>query len=102
MIYHLHNDDTATTVRMSGRFTYNDHAGFHTLLGRLKELPDGGTVVIDLGKVEFADSAALGMLVIANDLAEQKQQELVIRHPREQVCMAFEIAAMSTLLKIEA
>lgn len=102
MLYHMRTKDKMTTIAMSGRFTYTDHAGFHTLLGRIKDLPDGTDVVFDLSRVEFADSAALGMLVIANDLSQQKNQTLTIRHPREQVCMAFEIAAMSTLLKIEA
>jgi len=102
MLYHMRTEEECTTILMSGRFTYTDHAGFHILLGRIRELPDDTEVVIDLGNVEFADSAALGMLVIANDLSEQKGQKLTIRNPKEQVCMAFEIAAMSTLLKIEA
>jgi len=54
-------DGTHLTLKISGRFTFSIYKEFYSAY---KELPSKPTSVdVDLGAVEYIDSAALGMLL---------------------------------------
>ena len=56
---------------LHGRLTFAENNRFRTMLGQLH---DGAAtkVVLDLGKVEFIDSAGLGMLLYTRDAVRQR------------------------------
>lgn len=62
----LHMIDKQATLKLSGRFTYDEHEQFHAALESLdgKEMRN---ITIDLREVEFIDSAGLGMLLLLRD-----------------------------------
>lgn len=62
-------------VILSDHFTFNDNPQFRKVL---ETIPDSAVrqVVIHLRRVSFVDSAALGMLLMANDEA-QKYNKIV-------------------------
>ena len=89
------------TVAMSGDFTFTDHAAFLELMNRLfatARVP----IVIDLAKVEFIDSAGLGMLLIARDEASKASRQLTLRGPQGQVKRMFAVTRFETLFAIES
>jgi anti-anti-sigma regulatory factor len=53
-------------ISIHGNFTFKDHYGFRAVLDALAA-SSGTRKTLDLSKVEFLDSAALGMLMIAEE-----------------------------------
>jgi anti-anti-sigma factor len=58
-------------------------------------------MVIDLSKLEFIDSAGLGMLLIARDEAKKAGRNLTLRGPQGQVKRTFSATKFDTLLTIK-
>ena len=87
-------------LMLSGSFTFKDHHSFRALLDLLKASA-GHRHVLDLSRLEFLDSAALGMLLIAEDEVASASCALVLRRPPPQIARLFELAAMETLFTIE-
>ena len=88
-------------VSLKGKFVFFDHNRFHEIL---MMLADGQCqrMVLNLGGVEFIDSAALGMLLLAKDAADKHNVKLTIRQPNGQVAKMFHIAEFDTLFQMEA
>ncbi len=61
-------DQTATgaAVTLCGRLTFAENSAFRRVVDSLRGA-GGGAVVFDLGRLEYIDSAGLGMLLIARD-----------------------------------
>ena len=92
------SDGVVITLR--GSFTFKDHHGFRAVLDALAAAR-GGRRVLDLSRVEFLDSAALGMLLIAEDETTRANGKLVLRNPSTQIARLFELSAMDKLFSIE-
>ncbi len=94
-------DDDETKVSISGEFTFTDHATFKAIAARLLEGEDK-PIVIDLAKLEFIDSAGLGMLLIVRDEADKARRSLVLRGPCGQVKRMFDVTKFDTHFNVEA
>jgi anti-anti-sigma factor len=91
---------TGCIVALTDSFTFNDHHAFRALLDTIKT-SKGHQHVLDLSGLEFVDSAALGMLLIANDEARNSGCSLILRHPPERIARLIQLAAMDTIFSIE-
>ena len=60
-------------ISLIGSFTFKDHHGFQRSAGRAECNRHRPAATLDLSKVDFLDSAALGMLMIAEDDATRAQ-----------------------------
>ena len=100
MQYTLSTQPDGVTATLSGRFTFADHQAFRELIGNIEMAP-GRCIAVDLDAVEFLDSAALGMLLLANDASEKAGAAFVVRHPRGQVRRTLEITEMAALFSIQ-
>ncbi len=87
-------------MALRGSFTFKDHHAFRALLDALRS--GGQRHVLDLSGLEFVDSAALGMLLIADDEARGGGWTLTLRRPSPQVARLMEVAAMESIFAIEA
>jgi anti-anti-sigma factor len=87
-------------VSLRGSFTFKDHHGFRAVLDALIT-SRGSRRLLDLSRVDFLDSAALGMLLIAEDETARAHVKLILRNPSPQIARLFELSAMDTLLSIE-
>jgi HptB-dependent secretion and biofilm anti anti-sigma factor len=99
MRFEFDNDDT--TVSISGEFTFTDHVAFKAIASRLLER-QGTPIIIDLAKLEFIDSAGLGMLLIVREEADKAHRSLVLRGPCGQVKRMFDVTKFDTLFTVEA
>jgi anti-anti-sigma factor len=99
MQFQFEEDDTRVT--MSGEFTFNDHTAFKAIATRLFE-KKGRPIVIDLARLEFIDSAGLGMLLIVRDEAGKADRTLILRGPNGQVKRMFDVTKFDTLFTVEA
>ncbi|MBR0993088.1 STAS domain-containing protein [Bradyrhizobium japonicum] len=87
-------------VQISGEFTFTDHASFKSMIDRL--LLDGSSsVTMDLGQLQFIDSAGLGMLLLARDAFGKADRKLVLRAPSGQVKRMFGLTKFDTLFSVE-
>jgi len=94
-------DEDGSRVSISGEFTFIDHPAFKAIATRLFE-KQGEPIVIDLGRLEFIDSAGLGMLLIVRDEADKAGRSLVLRGPCGQVKRMFDVTKFDTLFTVEA
>ena len=89
-----------SVIALRGAFTFKDHHCFRTLLDALK-IGSGQRHVLDLSALEFVDSAALGMLLIADDEARGAGSCMILRRLPARVARLMEVAALDTVLTIE-
>ena len=87
-------------ISMHGSFTFKDHYGFRAVLDALAAT-NGSRKMLDLSRVEFLDSAALGMLMIAEEETAGANGVLTLRNPSAPITRLFELSAMDMQFKIE-
>lgn len=88
------------TFSLGGHFTFTDHPEFREVLTHIEQA--GVTsVIVDISQVEFVDSAALGMLLLANDAASKYAKKLVIRGAQGQVKKMFDMANFQSIFSLE-
>lgn len=100
MDYRANTAGTTREIRFSGRMTFADNEVFRRVLD---EFGEGGTtgVALDLGGLDFLDSAGLGMLLLAKETAGERNLRLMVRGARGQVQKMLDLAHFKELLDIE-
>ncbi|MGA7807418.1 STAS domain-containing protein [Bradyrhizobium sp.] len=94
-------DRNAGRIAVSGEFTFIDQGPFKDVITELFQTK-GAAVTIDLSKLEFIDSAGLGMLLLARDEAKKSERELILMHPAGQVKRMFSVTKFNKLFTVEA
>jgi anti-anti-sigma factor len=100
MHYTILAAENGLTASLNGRFTFADHQAFRALVAAI-ERAAGSQVALDLASLDFIDSAALGMLLVANDACRKGGQTMIVRHPKGQVRRTLEISAMHAVFQIQ-
>ncbi|WP_255448576.1 STAS domain-containing protein [Telmatospirillum sp. J64-1] len=100
MEYSLHENGQVMEVAISGRLTFADHGSFREVVSRLSSC-SGGEMVLDLSRVEFIDSAGLGMLLLAREGAENDRVKLTLRGAQGQVKRMLDVARFDSLFILE-
>ena len=93
-------NDGDTEVALIGELTFSDHAAFRAMLTRAMQ-SRGPKIVLDLSRLDFVDSAGLGMLLIARDEAGKSSRSLALVRPQKQVERVFAVTKFETLFTIE-
>jgi len=101
MDYTLTNHGPELIAALRGNFTAADAGTFREMLKRIQG-SDCATTVFDLSGVEFADSAALSLLILAHRQAGQAGKRLSLRGLNGQVKRVFEITQLDELLTVVA
>lgn len=95
----LQNGDVLE-INLSGRFTFADNKIFSTIIDEISA-SQYKKVVVDLGLVDFIDSAALGILLLIRDKCEKSSTNLSLLNPRGQVKHMFDVSRFNDLFRIE-
>lgn len=93
-------DRSAGLIAVSGEFTFVDHGPFKQMVDEVL-LSTGQSIVIDLSKLDFIDSAGLGMLLLARDEAKRNDRELILKRPNGQVKRMFGVTKFNTLFNVQ-
>ena len=101
MQFTISSDEHGIRAVLTGRFTFQDHAVFSGLVTAIHSAR-GTRVAIDLGAVEFIDSAGLGMLLVANDACKKTGLEFIAQNPKGQVLRTLQVASMGSIFKINS
>ena len=83
-------------IRLSGKFTFADNPEFREILNTIADM-EVQQVILHMAGVEFVDSAALGMLLLARDEAEKHRKKLVLSGAVGQVKKMFDMARFNTI-----
>ncbi|HEY0330891.1 MAG TPA: STAS domain-containing protein [Rhodopseudomonas sp.] len=99
MQYEFNGNDA--NVSLNGELTFTDHVAFREVASRLLKATDQ-SLTIDLSKLDFIDSAGLGMLLIVRDEANKANRSLTLRGPKGQVERMFSVTKFNTLFTVVA
>jgi ABC-type transporter Mla MlaB component len=67
----------------------------------LDELPDGATLAVDLTPTERVDSAGLSALMLVQRHAADRGQQIVLRHPSDELRFLLALTQMTDLFTVE-
>ena len=87
-------------AEISDKLTSSDLSNFRELLSEIKQ-STCKVIVLDLDNLEWIDSAGLGMLILAKELAEKEELELVLRSPRGHVKSPLELGRFEKISNIQ-
>ncbi|HYH19147.1 MAG TPA: STAS domain-containing protein [Azospirillum sp.] len=100
MDYTVRDRDGVREVFLRGQLTFDADEDFRKIIGGM-ETDRVGACVLDMGGLDFIDSAGLGLLVLATNTANRCQVPLKMRGPRGQVRDMIEISEFHTLIPCE-
>lgn len=93
-------DNGDFTLTLKGAFTFADNNTFRHVLSSIPN-PDVRQVIFDLKQVEFIDSAALGMLLLAHDESIKHQKPVILRGAEGQVGKMLQMACFDQYFVIQ-
>lgn len=99
MEYEINTSGSTSTVTLTGRFTFADNKIFREILGHFES--DVKNCTMDIGKLEFIDSAGLGMFILANDTISDHDGKFVLRKPQGQVKKMLDLTRFSDIISVE-
>jgi anti-anti-sigma factor len=91
----------AATIYLGGRFTFLDQSIFESECKKLTKDEQVKQITVNLEKVEFIDSSALGMLLVLRDHALSIGASLLISSPSGVVLEALNKAHFGRLFTIQ-
>ncbi|WP_298380817.1 STAS domain-containing protein [Azospirillum sp.] len=87
-------------VELRGQLTFESNDDFRQIIDGMEK--DGiAECVLNLGGLDFIDSAGLGLLVLANNAGHRASVQLKMKHPRGQVRDMIEISEFHTIIPCE-
>jgi len=87
-------------VQLCGALTHSAFDRFRSLLEHMQGI-EARCLVVDLSEVEFIDSSGIGMLLMAQDLAEQRQCEYLLRGVRPGPWSILEQAHLADVFRLD-
>ena len=97
--YELTESDGVFRLTLSGRLTYNDHNEMKNVILFFKENKTK-RVIIDMAKITFIDSAAVGILLIMAEEVRNFNGIITIENPIGQVARVLTAAKIIDLFQI--
>jgi anti-anti-sigma factor len=87
-------------VRLQGRFDFSAHRSFRDSCGGLLESGEVHELDLDMGGVEYIDSAALGMLLLLKERADAACKPVALYNCKGAVRQVLDIANFSKIFSI--
>lgn len=100
MKYSLKEAGETLVIALEGNFTFSDHSHFRGVLERLHKGAHKESV-FDLAGLNFIDSTGLGLLVMANDIANRKGFSVRLIQARGRVRTLLDRAEFGTIMTVE-
>lgn len=92
--------DTGAAISLAGQFTFTDSHKFREMMDEIgKKKPRA--VSLDFGKVDFIDSAGLGMLLLMRDFCQEQSIPIAIHGAQGQVRKIFLISRFDQLFSLQ-
>lgn len=92
--------DNVGRIIMKGRFDFQVHRDFKEAYTKLFDNPAVQQIEIEMSKLEYLDSSALGMLMLLNERAKTASKSIVLSNPSGVVSQVLEVANFNRLFTI--
>lgn len=92
--------DHAARITMSGRFDFEVHRDFKSAYTTLLEDAAVHGIEVELSKVDYLDSAALGMLMLLHERAKEANKPVALLNASGVVSQVMEVANFSKIFSI--
>jgi len=89
-----------SVISLSGRFVFQSHRSFREAYEQALARSDTRVIKVDFGKVEYLDSAALGMLLLLREKVEADRKTVQLSEVKGVVRQVLEVANFHKLFKI--
>lgn len=87
-------------VTLTGSFDFNAHKDFRRACDSMLDEPSVRAIELNLARVEYLDSSAVGMLLILRDRAEEKGKQIILSGSTGTVRQVLEIANFGKLFTV--
>lgn len=93
--------DNSARISISGRFDFDLHRDFNNAYSPLLDNATVNEIEVELSKVDYLDSAALGMLMLLNERAKDAGKSILLINASGVVSKIFEVANFNRMFKIK-
>ncbi len=93
-------NDHQATLALVGRFDFNVHREFKEVYMPLLAEAALNLIEIDLSRVDYLDSSALGMLLMLRERAHTANKQITLSKPNHTVAQILEIANFNKIFTI--
>jgi len=97
----IQTENGRARLRLEGRFDFSVHREFRDAYTPLLEDNSVREIVVDLARVEYVDSSALGMLLLLRERAKAVGKEVTLRGASGTVRQVLEVANFGRMFSIE-
>lgn len=93
--------DHSARIAMSGRFDFQVHRDFRDAYTPVLENATVREIEVEMGKVDYLDSSALGMLMLLNERAKAVNKPVSLLNTSGVVSQVLEVANFSRIFNIK-
>ena len=101
MAINVQINDRAARVTMTGRFDFQVHRDFKDAYAALISNADVREIEVEMSKVDYLDSSALGMLMLLNERAKAANKAVSLLNTSGVVSQILEVANFSKIFNIK-
>ena len=94
--------DEVASILMKGRFDFQIHREFKDAYTKLFENSSVKLIEIEMSRLDYLDSSALGMLMLLNERAKAVNKSIALVNPSEVVTQVLEVANFNRLFTIRS
>lgn len=89
-----------TIMELSGRFDFNAHRDFRNSYEQILKSNSVKVINLNMARVDYLDSSALGMLLLLNEKARAANIEIIVSACPENIRKIIEVANFGKIFKI--
>lgn len=98
LLKHKSDDGRVVTIYMPEKFNFQMHAEFKEMYQEEKQ---SNSVVLDMNKTQYMDSAALGMMLQLKEFADSQNSKVSIANANKNIMQIMQIAHFDKLFTIK-
>lgn len=88
-------------IQMSGQFNFQVHRAFKDAYAALLENAAIKEIEVEMSKLDYIDSSALGMLMLLNERAKAADKSIALLNPSGVVMQVLEVANFGRIFNIK-
>lgn len=92
MPFEIRGNGDTSVICLDGRFVFTSHAGFREAYEQVLARHETRVIQLDMDKVEYLDSSALGMMLLLKDKSEAMGKNIQIRRATGVARQVLEVA----------
>jgi len=92
--------DNRTTIALKGRFDFQAHQEFRRAIDSLVR-SGRAFLTVDLSQVNFIDSSALGLLLLARENCEKAGGGVILNQPKDYVDKVLKLCHFDQLFQVQ-